>query len=137
MTYRIFMICVLMVMAFSQSVYAQRERPFTIYLNDNPVTYSQNVSPCFPVMARFEHPNPKVTQVRMRYPRNWSMYRIYGMGQDVGIDIHENFMRDGVTSYSDFIAEDAQGNQYGTIQLTFVPIPADQYEDLCHEYLNS
>ncbi|MGH1404028.1 MAG: hypothetical protein ACRBDL_07270 [Alphaproteobacteria bacterium] len=115
----------------------EAQRPFTVYLNENPFASSQDVSPCYPVMARFEHPDPNITHVRMRYPLNWFMYRVYPVGEDVNITIHEDFMKQGKVSFSDFIAEDAAGNQYDKITLTFLPIPEEEYEDLCWEYLNS
>ena len=84
---------------------------FTVYLNDIAHTTSGNVRPCYPVMARFVHPDSNVTRVRMRYPYNYSMFMFFPVNKDVHIDLHENFMRSGQLSLSDFIAEDEQGNR--------------------------
>ena len=109
---------------------------FTVFLNDLPYSHTTKVRPCYPVMARFEHPNPAVTRVRMRYPYNHSMYMLFDVGVDVHIKLHEDFMKKGQLSLSDFIAEDDAGNQYGMMTLTFIPIDP-QHGEFCDAYLNS
>ncbi len=109
---------------------------FTVYLNDYPHSRSEKVRPCYPVMARFEHPNPAVTRVRMRYPYNHNMYMVFPVNENIHIALHENFMKKGQLSLSDFIAEDEAGNSYGQITLTFIPLDPENGM-VCDAYLNS
>ena len=69
--FKLLFIAILVCMVPSLS-YAESGR-FTVFLNDLPHTHSGNVRPCYPVFAKFEHPNPKVTRIRMRYPYNHDM----------------------------------------------------------------
>lgn len=109
---------------------------FTVFLNDLPYASDAKVRPCYPVMARFEHPDPNVTRVRMRYPYNHRMFMFFPMNKDVHIRLHEDFMKKGQLSLSDFIAEDGQGNSYGQMQLTFIPVDPEHGE-ACDAFLNS
>jgi len=110
---------------------------FIVYLNDHPHSRSEKVRPCYPVMARFEHSSPAVTRVRMRYPYNHNMYMIFPVVEgEVHIKLHEDFMRRGQLSLSDFIAEDEAGNVYGQVTLTFIPLDPEN-GTLCDAYVNS
>ena len=109
---------------------------FVVYLNDMPHTQTENVRPCYPVMARFEHPYPAVTRVRMRYPYNHELHMFFPMNENVHIWLHEDYMKQGQLSLSDFIAEDDSGKDYGQITLTFVPLDPEN-QDACNEYLSS
>lgn len=109
---------------------------FTVFLNDLPHTYTAKVRPCYPVMARFEHPDPNVTRVRMRYPYNHRMYMFFALNTDINIKLHEDYMKKGQLSLSDFIAEDDFGNEYGMMTLTFIPVDPENGE-FCDAYLNS
>ncbi len=109
---------------------------FTVFLNDLPYASDAKVRPCYPVTARFEHPDPNVTRVRMRYPYNHRMFMFFPINKDVHIRLHEDFMKKGQLSLSDFIAEDGQGNNYGQMQLTFIPVDPEHGE-ACDSFLNS
>lgn len=108
-----------------------------IYLNKTPRDFDGNVSPCFPVMARFTHPDSSVTRIRMRYPYDHGKYMLFPLDQEVHIELHENFMKRSLSSISDFIAEDDFGNDYGVVTLTFVPIKEKHYKEYCNQFLNS
>ena len=128
------LIATLVCMAPSLS-HAESDR-FTVLLNDLPHTKSGNVRPCYPVFAKFEHPNPKVTRIRMRYPYNHDMYKFFDVNLETNLQLHEDYMKQGKVSLSDFIAEDYDGNSYGQMTLTFIPVdPANG--ELCDAYLNS
>ena len=109
---------------------------FTVYLNELPYSHTTKVRPCYPVMARFEHPDSAVTKVRMQYPYNTSLFMYFPINQDVHIKLHEDFMKKGQLSLSDFIAEDDYGNRYGQMTLTFIPVDPTLGE-VCDAYLNS
>ena len=91
---------------------------------------SENIIPCFPVIARFKHSNPKVTKIRMQYPPRPEMYVIYEAQHDAHLKLHENFMKKGEYSYSDFVALDDHNRELGRITLTFVP-PYDSGNNAC------
>lgn len=95
---------------------------FTVFLNNVPHSASGTVRPCVPLMARFAHPDPHVTRVRMRYPYNHEMFMFFPLNQDVHIVLHEDYMKKGEWSLSDFIAEDESGSSYGQMTLTFQPL---------------
>ncbi len=121
----------------SHASYARAENTtFNVFLNDLPYASDSKVRPCYPVMARFEHPDPAVTRVRMRYPYNHRMFMFFPVDREVHIRLHEDFMRKGQLSLSDFIAEDDLGNQYGQMQLTFIPVDPEHGE-ACDAFLNS
>lgn len=131
---RFLFIAVLVFIIPSQSM-AEPDR-FTVFLNDLPHTKSGNVRPCYPVFAKFEHPNPKVTRVRMRYPYNHNMYKFFDINLETNLQLHEDYMKQGKVSLSDFIAEDYEGNSYGQMTLTFIPVDPANGEH-CDAYLNS
>ena len=95
---------------------------FTAFLNNVPHTVSETVAPCTPLFARFEHPDPHVTRVRMRYPYNHELFMLFPLRQDIRLTLHEDFMNNGQWSLSDFIAEDENGLRYGEMTLTFQPL---------------
>ena len=139
--YVVFLISVFCIFVFADSARAfqgeqTQNRALVVYLNDMPHTRTGNVRPCYPVMARFEHPDPAVTRVRMRYPYNHEMYMFFPMNESVHIWLHEDYMKQGQLSLSDFIAEDENGNEYGQITLTFIPLDPEN-QDACNEYLSS
>ena len=130
-------IYVLVFLFAANTAFAQHKPTiFTVFLND--IAYSQtgNVRPCYPVMARFEHPDPAVTRVRMEYPYNSEMFMHFPVNKDVHIKLHEEFMRAGQLSLSHFIAEDDKGNRYGQMTLTFIPVdPA--HGEICDMFLGT
>ncbi|MBL4804828.1 MAG: hypothetical protein JKY71_08180 [Alphaproteobacteria bacterium] len=93
-------------------------------------------TPCYPVNGFFTHPDPRVSTIRMENPRNPAQYIDYPKNTDVHITIHENFMKQNVYSWSNFIAMDASGNEHGRIHVTFDP-PADPADNKCSEHFNS
>lgn len=95
---------------------------FTVFLNNVPHTVSGTVRPCLPLMARFVHPDPHVTRVRMRYPYNHDLFMFFPMKEEINIVLHEDYMKKGEWSLSDFIAEDESGSSYGQMTLTFQPL---------------
>lgn len=94
---------------------------FVITINDISYDSSQTVFTSIPVRAWFNHPNPAVTNIRMEYPRNTSMYFDYPVNEEVRLQIHESHLQAGMLSHSDFIAQDDQGNSYGRIRIVFAP----------------
>ena len=94
---------------------------FTIEINGEQYTYSQSISPSFPIMATFLHPDPRVTHVRMQHPSDPNRQMTFKIGRRVQIVNHESHMRAGHESQSVFIALDDKGNAYGRITLTFMP----------------
>ncbi len=113
------------------------ENVFTVFLNDYAHYHSEKVRPCLPVMAHFYHPNPAVTRIRMRYPRNHAMHMFFDINEEVHIKLHEDYMRKSMLSYSDFLAEDDAGNVYGQMTLTFIPLPTDAHAQACEGFVNS
>ncbi len=93
-------------------------------------------SPCYPLDAFFTHPDPRVTTIRMENPRNPRQYIDYPKNTAVNIHIHENFMKQGEYSWSNFIAMDNAGNEYGRMHVIFDP-PADPHHNTCNEHFNS
>ena len=91
---------------------------------------SQNIRPCYPVMARFYHSNPHIVKVRMQYPHNRKLYMDFGIDETVHIPLHENYMKKGQWSLSDFIAVDEGGRELERMTLVFVPLP-DGEENEC------
>ncbi|PCJ99457.1 MAG: hypothetical protein COA45_05320 [Zetaproteobacteria bacterium] len=134
---KILVLIVMVVCLFAEQVYAWGEVPvFTVFLNDLAYTNSGKVRPCYPLYARFEHPNPEVTKVRMRHPTNHVLFMHFPINQNVHIKIHEQYMKQGLLSISDFIAEDNYGHIYGQMNLTFIPVdPA--HGNICDGYVNS
>lgn len=104
-----------------QQIKAGQAGQFTIVINDEAYTRSQTIYTSTPVYATFKHPNPHVTHVRMEYPDKPDLYIDYPIGEKVRIQIHESYIQAGVFSYSDFIAQDDQGNPYDKIRLVFAP----------------
>lgn len=94
---------------------------FIITINDQSYNKSQTIYTQAPVYAWFMHPNPRVTHIRMEYPRNTSMYIDYPVNEKVRIQIHESYLQAGDLSFSDFVARDDAGHEYDRIRLTFSP----------------
>ena len=94
---------------------------FIITINDKSYDRSQTIYTQAPVYAWFMHPDPRVTHIRMEYPRNTSMYIDYPVNEKVRIQIHESYLQAGDLSFSDFIARDSTGREFGRIRLTFSP----------------
>ena len=111
-------------------------RVFTVFLNNVPHSVSETVRPCVPLMARFDHPDPHVTRVRMRYPYNHEMFKVSPISQNYPLSLHEDFMTKGEWSLSDFIAEDESGKTYGQMTLTFQPLDPDN-RGLCDSFPDS
>lgn len=116
----VFLFCVAGIL-FSPSWAQTQPDHFTVVISGVGYSDTSNVSPCFPVMAYFSHPNGNVTKVKMRYPYNHNMFMIFDIDETVHIDLHEKYMRAGQWSLSDFIALDDDGLEYGAFTLTFVP----------------
>ncbi len=133
----IYRLCAIVMMLCAVPTAARADSDiFTVYLNDIPTMHTTTVRPCYPVMARFEHPDPAVTRVRMRYPHNHAMFMHFPMNEDVHIELHEDYMKRGKLSLSDFIAEDDAGAQYGLMTLTFIPVDPTQGQ-FCDGHFNS
>lgn len=94
---------------------------FVVNISGVDYTSSQNIVPCFPLIAHFRHSNPEVTKIRMQYPLNPRMYMIFPVQDEAHIKLHEDYMKLGEYSFSDFIALDDYNKEYGTIRLTFIP----------------
>ncbi len=92
--------------------------------------------PCYPVNGFFTHPDPRVSKIRMENPRNPAQFIDYPKNAEVHITIHENFMKQNVYSWSNFIAMDSAGNEYGRIHVTFDP-PSDPDHNKCNGHFNS
>lgn len=89
-------------------------------------------TPCYPVNGFFTHPDPRVTKIRMENPRYPAQFIEYPKNADVHIYIHENLMKQNVFSWSNFIAMDASGNEYGRILVSFDP-PEDPENNKCNQ----
>jgi hypothetical protein len=122
----------------SAPAYAQNITPdrFTVYINDIGFSKDAHVRPCYPVMARFHHPDKRVTRIRMQHPDLPQIKYLYFNAQGVShVYIHENYMRENITSTSEFIAEDENGKRYGKVHLAFVPPKMQDGENLCGGYI--
>lgn len=97
------------------------EQIFTVELNGTSYKKSGSVTPTFPIMAVFRHSNPAVVAVRMQHPGNPDMSMTFDVGKQYRIQNHEDHMRAGHVSSSEFIALDKDGNERGVIALSFVP----------------
>lgn len=106
------------------------EEYFIVNVSGIDYTASENIMPCFPVIARFKHSNPSVTKIRMQYPPRPEMYIIYEAQHDAHLKLHENFMKSGEYSYSDFVALDDHNRELGRLTLTFIP-PYDPENNAC------
>ena len=94
---------------------------FTIVINNVEYSQSSTISPKTPISAVFHHDNAAVTKIRMQHPRNPQTYIEYPLNQDVGLDIHAEYMRKNVYSSSLFLAMDRSGRVYDEILIEFSP----------------
>ena len=105
---------------------------FGVKVNGIPYSGEENIMPCFPVKAVFTHNNPHVVKVRMQYPEDQRRFKDLPLDVNVPLTLHENFMKDGEYSYSDFIAMDNFNNEYGRVRLTFMP-PHEPFAHYCED----
>lgn len=106
---------------YEQYVLPYKKQVFTVELNGTPYYESANVTPKLPINAIFHHSNPAVVAVRMQHPGNPAMSMTFEMGKTYRIQNHEDHMKAGHTSASEFIALDKNGKERGKITLSFVP----------------
>ncbi len=92
---------------------------FTVVISGVATTQDYNFTPCYPITGEFYHPDPNVTRVRMEYPVDPSKFFMYPVNRKVHIDFHEKQMKRGDNPYSDFVAEDDYGVEYGRIRMIF------------------
>jgi hypothetical protein len=115
------------ILFFAAPAWAQ---DFVVNIGGHSYREDATIRPCYPLTAIFFHPNINVTKVRMENPRDPSMYMMFPVDQRVAITLHENFMRSGEWSFSDFVAIDDAGKEYGRFQLIFEPrSETDQQND--------
>lgn len=115
---------------------ANKANGLTLEISGVYVVEDTRFMPCYPLNGFFTHPDPRVTKIRMENPRNTRQFIDYPKNTEVHIHIHENFMRQNVYSWSNFIAMDDSGNEYGRIHVTFDP-PGDPSRNECAEHFNS
>ncbi|MBL4804827.1 MAG: hypothetical protein JKY71_08175 [Alphaproteobacteria bacterium] len=102
---------------------------FTVVISGVATTEDYNFTPCYPITGEFYHPDPNVTRVRMEYPNDPAKFFMYPVNQKVHIDFHEQQMKRGDNPYSDFVAEDDYGLEYGRIRMIFwAPDPKEDNE---------
>lgn len=130
--------CAVALIILSGAAHAEESgaNQFTVFLNNIPHKMSGTVRPCTPLMARFVHPDPHVSRVRMRYPYDHNLFIFFPMNREINITLHQDYMEKGEWSLSDFIAEDESGVQYGQMTLTFQPLDP-QNKGMCESYPDS
>ncbi len=94
---------------------------YTITINGRTYSESASISPTVPIMARFDHPNPAVTQIKMQHPHNKDLFIYWPLNHEVYIQNHSDYMLRGQYSSSKFIAIDEQGRAYDEILIEFDP----------------
>lgn len=94
---------------------------FKIEVNGQALSKSGRISPSVPIYAVFHHVNPAVTRVRMQHPSHPSLSKNFSLGEKHRIQNHEQHMKAGHVSSSEFLALDPQGRVYDKITISFVP----------------
>lgn len=94
---------------------------FTIYVNGIAYQQSYVLAPEFPIMVDFCHPSGAFTRVVMRHPGDPSKRMFFDANGQHRIHNHEQHMRAGHDSTSEFIALDAEDIVLGHMALTFRP----------------
>ncbi len=104
-------------------IYAEQvaQADFVITVNGLDIIRSTEISPPLPIMMSFRHKNPDVKMVRMQHPGNPQFSLTMKVGQEYRITNHEDHMKAGHVSTSEFLALDNQGNVYDKITISFVP----------------
>ena len=106
---------------YEQYVLPYKKQVFTVELNGTPYHESASVTPKLPINAIFHHSSAEVLAVRMQHPGNSAMSMTFEMDKQYRIQNHEDHMRAGHESSSEFIALDKNGKERGKITLSFVP----------------
>ncbi len=101
----------------------QDESGLSIVINEQTYRASAMITPTLPIIARFHHGNSAVTKIRMQHPQRPKLHFIYPVNQDIRIENHESYMRRGIYSSSEFLAQDEQGHTYDRILIEFKPNP--------------
>src|SRR5262245_38925013 len=108
---RLFLLLALCVLISAPARAGEDDGNFTVIISDEWYREDATISPCYPVTGEFMHTNLAVTKVRMEYPYNPSMFMMFELNQTVRIELHENFMKAGDWSLSDFVALDDAGRE--------------------------
>ena len=109
---------------------------YTVIISGVATTEDYNFTPCYPITGEFYHPDSRVTRVRMEYPYDPTKFFMYPVNQKVHIEFHEDQMKRGDNPYSDFVAEDDYGVEYGRIRMIFwAPDPKE--DNTCKDALTT
>ncbi len=119
----------------ASAVYAAVEK-YTVIISGVATTEDYNFTPCYPITGEFYHPDSRVTRVRMEYPYDPTKFFMYPVNKKVHIEFHEDQMKRGDNPYSDFVAEDDYGVEYGRIRMIFwAPDPKE--DNTCKDALTT
>ncbi len=94
---------------------------FIINVNGTEIGKSASISPSIPIYMTFHHTNPAVTKIRMGHPQNPALSKTFSLGEKHRIINHEQHMKSGHVSTSEFLALDDQGRIYNKIIISFLP----------------
>ena len=132
---RVSLFAVVIAIMGASAVYAAVEK-YTVIISGVATSEDYNFTPCYPITGEFYHPDSRVTRVRMEYPYDPTKFFMYPVNKKVHIEFHEDQMKRGDNPYSDFVAEDDYGVEYGRIRMIFwAPDPKE--DNTCKDALTT